>query len=79
MIAKDLISDNVIALRPSDKGSDALGLMDELRVSQLPVVSQLELLGLICDSDIYNRGQFDEAIWDSRFSCLLYTSPSPRD
>ena len=68
MIAKALISDKVIALRPSDKGSDALGLMDELRVSQLPVVSQLELLGLICDSDIYNRGQFDEAIWDSRFS-----------
>ena len=68
MIAKDLINDSVIALRPSDLGSDALGLMDELRVSHLPVVNELEFLGLISDSDIYNRGEFEQAIWDGRVS-----------
>jgi len=66
MIAKDLINDTVIALRPSDIGSDALGLMDELRVSHLPVVEELEFLGLISDSDIYNRGGFEQAVWDGK-------------
>ena len=64
MIAKDLINETFIALRPSDRGSDALGLMDELRVSHLPVVDQMEYIGLISDSDIYNRGEFEQAVWD---------------
>ncbi|MCX6286495.1 MAG: CBS domain-containing protein [Bacteroidetes bacterium] len=68
MIAKDLINDAVIALRPTDIGSDALGLMDELRVSHLPVVNELEFIGLISDSDIYNRGEFEEAVWDGKIT-----------
>ncbi|MCX6281807.1 MAG: CBS domain-containing protein [Bacteroidetes bacterium] len=66
MIAKDLINDAVIAIRPSDIGSDVLGLMDELRVSHLPVVDNLEYIGLISDSDIYNRGEFELAVWDGK-------------
>jgi len=46
MTAKELISGAVISLRPGDIGSDALSLMDELRVSHLPVVNDLEFLGL---------------------------------
>jgi len=68
MIAKDLINDTIIALRPSDIGSDALGLMDELRVSHLPVVNETEFLGLISDSDIYNRSEFEEAVWDGKIT-----------
>ena len=68
MTARDLINDTVIALRPSDIGSDALGLMDELRVSHLPVVDGLEFLGLISDSDIYNRGEFEQPVWDGKVS-----------
>lgn len=67
MTAKDLINEIVIALRPADIGSDALGLMDELRVSHLPVVQELEFLGLISDSDIYTRGEFELAVWDGKF------------
>ncbi len=70
MIAKDLINDTVIALRPSDIGSDALGLMDELRVSHLPVVNELEYIGLISDSDIYNRGEFEQAVWDGKITLI---------
>ncbi|MEI8006401.1 MAG: CBS domain-containing protein [Bacteroidota bacterium] len=66
MIAKDLINDTIIALRPSDIGSDALGLMDELRVSHLPVVNELDFMGLISDSDIYNRGEFEQPVWDGK-------------
>ena len=68
MTAKDLINDTMIALRPSDIGSDALGLMDELRVSHLPVVDGMEFLGLISDSDIYNRGEFEQPVWDGKVS-----------
>ncbi|MCX6241682.1 MAG: CBS domain-containing protein [Bacteroidetes bacterium] len=68
MIARDLINDAVIALSPTDIGSDALGLMDELRVSHLPVVSELEFIGLISDSDIYNRGEFDQPVCDSKIT-----------
>jgi CBS domain-containing protein len=68
MTARDLINDTVIALRPSDIGSDALGLMDELRVSHLPVVDGMEFLGLISDSDIYNRGEFEQPVWDGKVS-----------
>jgi len=66
MIAKDLINDAMIALRPADIGSDALGLMDELRVSHLPVVDELEFIGLISDSDIYIRGEFELPVWDGK-------------
>lgn len=68
MTAKDLISETVISLRPTDIGSDALGLMDELRVSHMPVVNGMEFLGLISDSDIYNRGEFEEAVWDGKIA-----------
>jgi len=70
MTAKDLINETVISLRPTDIGSDALGLMDELRVSHLPVVNELDLIGLISDSDIYNRGEFEQAVWDGKVSLI---------
>ena len=68
MTAKELISGTVISLRPTDIGSDALSLMDELRVSHLPVVSELEYLGIISDSDIYNKGEFDQPAWDHKLT-----------
>jgi CBS domain-containing protein len=68
MTAKELISGTVISLRPSDIGSDALSLMDELRVSHLPVVNELDFLGLISDSDIYNKGEFDQSAWDHKLT-----------
>jgi len=66
MTAKDLISGAVISLRPGDIGSDALSLMDELRVSHLPVVNDLDFFGLISDSDIYNKGEYDQPAWDHK-------------
>jgi CBS domain-containing protein len=68
MTAKELISGAVISLRPGDIGSDALSLMDELRVSHLPVVNDLEFLGLISDSDIYNKGEYDQPAWDHKLT-----------
>ena len=49
----DLVSDNIPTLAPSDTGAKALQIMDDFRVSHLPVVSETEYIGLVSDNDIY--------------------------
>lgn len=62
MLAKDLMSDIVPALKTSDTGIQALSWMDIFRISHLPIVNNHEFLGLISDKDIYNLNMVDEAI-----------------
>jgi len=62
MIAKDLISEVVPALKTSDTGTQALQWMEIARVSHLPIVNDKELLGLISDNDIYDLNSPDEPI-----------------
>ena len=38
MQASELISSSIISLHPDDDGSKALALMDDLRVTHLPVI-----------------------------------------
>ena len=54
MTIKDLLSETIIPLKPSDLSEHALALMDESRVSHLPVVEGNQFLGLISDTDIFN-------------------------
>jgi CBS domain-containing protein len=68
MLAKQLISESVMSLRTSDTGADALIFMDEYRVSHLPIVNNQDFLGLISDSDVYNRNSFDEPVGDHQLS-----------
>lgn len=68
MLAKDLISDVVPALRTSDTGFQALSWMDIFRISHLPIVNNEEFLGLISDQDIYNLNMADEPIGNHRLS-----------
>ena len=62
MIAKQLISESIIPLKTSDTGSTALSMMDDYRVSHLPIVNNVDFLGLISDVDIYNLNNFDEPL-----------------
>ena len=62
MLAKDLMSDVVPALKTSDTGVQALSWMDIFRISHLPIVNNREFLGLISDKDIYNLNMVDEPI-----------------
>jgi acetoin utilization protein AcuB len=64
MIAKDLISGDVLPLKTSDTGLIAMHWFDEFRVSHLPVVGDSKLLGLISEEDIYTSGSFEEPIWN---------------
>jgi acetoin utilization protein AcuB len=68
MLAKDLVSDVIPALKTSDTGARALSLMEIFRVSHLPIVNNEEFLGLISDSDIYDLGMPDEPIGNHKLS-----------
>lgn len=75
MLAKDLLSDVIPALRTSDTGVKALYWMDIFRISHLPIVNNEEFLGIISDKDIYDLNTADEAIGNhnlSLFSPFVY-------
>ena len=54
MIARDLISEDIIPLRTSDTGEDALAKMDDYHVRHLPIVNNRQLLGLISEEEIFD-------------------------
>lgn len=68
MLAKELISDVVPALKTSDTGLQALSWMDIFRISHLPIVNNREFLGLISDKDIYNLNMAEEPIGNHKLS-----------
>lgn len=70
MLAKDLISDEIPALRTSDTAVEALNWMEVFRISHLPIVNNEEFLGLISDADIYDLNNPNEAIGNHRLSLL---------
>ena len=68
MNARHLISAAIIPLKTSDTGAFALSIMEEHRVSHLPVVNDHEYLGLISDRDIYNLNKFEEPVGNHNLS-----------
>ncbi|HNR43049.1 MAG TPA: CBS domain-containing protein [Bacteroidales bacterium] len=70
MIARDLISEVVPALKTSDSGQTALNWMEIFRISHLPIVNNQDFLGLISDSDIYDMNQPEEPIGNHSLTLL---------
>ncbi len=70
MLAKDLISEIVPALKTSDTGRQALTWMEAFRVSHLPIVNNHDFLGLISDADIYDLNAVDEPLGNHRLSLI---------
>lgn len=62
MFAKDLISEIIPSLKPSDTGQIALNWMEIFRISHLPVVNNQDFLGLISDNDVYDMNRPEEPI-----------------
>jgi len=54
MVADNLISNEIVPLRTSDSGAEALGMMSDFYVNHLPIVNNLQLLGVISEDDILN-------------------------
>ncbi|GAB1404167.1 CBS domain-containing protein [Lentimicrobium sp.] len=70
MLAKSLISDLIVPLRTSDTGLQALNLMDEFKVSHLPIVNNNDLLGLVTESDIFEANTFEEPLGNHNLSLI---------
>lgn len=70
MVAKDLISEVVPSLKTSDLGQTALNWMEIFRISHLPIVNNLEFLGLISDADIFDMNQPNEPIGNHALTLL---------
>ncbi len=68
MLARELISDVVTALKTSDTGNKALLWMEVFRIKHLPIVNHREFLGLIGDSDIYDLNNPDEPVGNHELS-----------
>ncbi|MBX2816978.1 MAG: CBS domain-containing protein [Saprospiraceae bacterium] len=52
MNASSLISDDIIPLRTSTLGSEALEIMSEFHLAHLPIVNDKQLLGILSEEDI---------------------------
>ena len=71
MLAKDLISDVIPALKKQDTGAKALNWMEVFRVSHLPVVNNnMELAGMISDNDIYDQNISEKNISEHKLSLM---------
>ena len=68
MLARELISDIVSALKTSDTGTQALTWMEVFRVKHLPIVNQRDFLGLISDADIYDLNDPDTPVGNHNLS-----------
>lgn len=54
MTAEQLVSQSIIPLQTSDTGEVALEMMSELGVRHLPIVNNMQLLGVISEEDVLN-------------------------
>lgn len=59
MLNKELISPSIPTLNPKDTVYQAMDLMSEFHISQLPVVAEDQYLGLVFENDLLNM---DEAV-----------------
>ncbi len=70
MLAQDLITDEIHAVKITDTGSTVIHWMDEYKVSHLPIVNKNEYLGLICDTDILDLNITNDELGKHKLSLL---------
>lgn len=62
MLAHELITNTIVPLKTSDTGMLGLSLMEEYKVTHMPIVNAESYIGLISEDDIYSYNSFEEAI-----------------
>lgn len=70
MLARNLISDVLPALKTSDTGTHAINLMELFRVKHLPIVNHKQFLGLITDLDILDLNNPGEPVGNHELSLI---------
>ena len=69
MNANQLLSDEIIPLKTSDTGEEALGAMSDFGVKHFPIVNNEQFLGLISEEDILDY-DVEDAIGSYSLSLL---------
>ena len=69
MVAGTIISNDIIPLRTSDTGEEALAIMNEFGVRHLPIVNNKQLLGVISEDEILDY-DIEEPIGSYRLSLI---------
>lgn len=65
MIVKQIISDSIPSLLPTDSGNKALNWMETFKISHLPIVLNEEYLGLISENDLLDSNN-DKPVIDNK-------------
>ena len=68
MLARDLISDIIPAVKTSNTGAEVLNWMEHYKVSHMPIVNHTSFLGLVSDNDIYSLDDPDVPIGNHSLS-----------
>jgi len=68
MIAKHLITGSILPLKTSDTGAFALAQMEEFHLMHLPIVNEIDFLGVISESEILAHNELDEPIGGYKLS-----------
>ncbi len=66
MLAKDLVTQSLPALKLTDTGQIALELMEEYKISHLPVVKDQYYITLISEDDIYDLELEDKQLQNAK-------------
>ena len=67
MIAGNILSHDVVPLKTSDSGREALAIMGDYYIQHLPIVNNEQLLGLISETDILDH-DVEEAVGSYQLS-----------
>jgi acetoin utilization protein AcuB len=70
MIAKELVSTEVLPLKTSDTCAEALTAMEDYKVSHLPIVNNRQFLGLVSENDLLNHGNMDDPLGNVKLSAV---------
>ena len=62
MIARDIVTHDILPLTPMDTGMTALHWFEEFKVSHLPIVNGNEFIGLISENEVYSANSFEETL-----------------
>ena len=76
MLSAEIINDLIPPLKTSDSGDRALSLMEDFKISHLPIVNNIEYLGIITEDDIIEMDDTQEPI--STLS-ILFNKPFVHD
>ena len=68
MIAKHLITGSIPPLKTSDTGAYALNQMEEFKLSHLPIVNEIDFLGVISETEILAINDMDQPVGNYKLS-----------